>query len=115
MVMYNSFEEIEAEGEAKGLAKGRVEGEAKGRVEGEAKGRVEGEAKGRVEGEAKGLAKSILTVLSVRGIAVSEAARTRILKEIDLERLQRWLVNAAVATSIEDVFDDPSSVTMVRY
>src|SRR3954466_11629172 len=98
MVMYNSFEEIEAEGEAKGLAKGRVEGEAKGRVE--------GEAQGRVEGEAKGLAKSILTVLSVRGVAESEAARTRILKETDLERLQRWLVNVAVATSIEDVFDE---------
>ena len=92
MVMYNSFEEIKAEGEARG----------------EAKGRVEGEAKGRVEGEAKGLAKSILTVLSVRGVAVSEAARARILKETDLERFQRWLVNAAVASSIDDVFGEPS-------
>jgi predicted transposase YdaD len=82
MVRYNSFEEIMAEGEAKG--------------------RVEGEAKGYVEG----LAKSILTVLSVRGVAVSEVARVRTLKETDLERLERWLVNAAVATSIEDVFDE---------
>jgi hypothetical protein len=76
MVRYNSFEEIKAEGEAKGLVKGR--------------------------------AKSIPTVLSVRSIAISEAARARILKETDLERLERWLVNAAVATSIEDVFDEPS-------
>jgi len=68
MAMYNSFEEIKAESQAK----------------------------------------SVLTVLSVRGVAVSEATRAQILKETDLERLQRWLVNATVATSIEDVFDAPS-------
>jgi post-segregation antitoxin (ccd killing protein) len=50
----------------------------------------------------------VLTVLRVRGVAVSDAARKRILAEADLPRLERWLEKAIVATSIGDVVDDPS-------
>jgi hypothetical protein len=50
----------------------------------------------------------VLTVLRVRGIAVPDTARQRILAQKDLQRLERWLENAIVATSIGEVIDDPS-------
>jgi hypothetical protein len=50
----------------------------------------------------------VLTVLRVRGIAVPDAARQRILAEKDLAQLERWLEKAIVATSIGEVIDDPS-------
>ena len=53
-------------------------------------------------------AKDVLTVLRVRGIAVSEWARQRIESQRDPEQLERWLEKASVATSIGDVIDDPS-------
>jgi len=51
-------------------------------------------------------ADAVLTALRVRGIAVSAAARKRILAEKDLQRLKRWLEKAIVATSIGEVIDD---------
>ena len=65
---------------------------------------AQGEAKGRTETRAG----DVLTVLRVRGIAVPDAARERILAQKDPERLERWLERAAVAASIADVIDDPS-------
>lgn len=64
----------------------------------------QGEHKGRIEARAGDL----LTVLRVRGIAVPEAARERILAQTDPERLERWLEKAIVAASLADVIDDPS-------
>ena len=49
---------------------------AEGRDEGRAEGRDEGRAEGRTRGRAR-----VLTVLRVRGIAVPEAARERILAQ----------------------------------
>ena len=60
------------------------------------------------EGEGKARADAVLTVLRVRGIAVSEAARKRILAEKDLQQLERWLEKAGVATSLGEVLDDRS-------
>ena len=60
------------------------------------------------EGEAKGEARSLLTVLRVRGISVPDAARERILAEKDPERLERWVERAVVASSLAEVLDDPS-------
>jgi predicted transposase/invertase (TIGR01784 family) len=54
-------------------------------------------------------ARAVLTVLRVRGVAVPPAARERILTEKDPERLERWLERAAVAASIAEVLDEPSS------
>jgi hypothetical protein len=59
---------------------------------------------GRTEEEARNL----LTVLRVRGIAVTDAYRERILSEKDPERLERWLENAAVAASVTAVLDEPN-------
>jgi hypothetical protein len=63
------------------------------------------EARGETRGEARGVARSILNILEGRGIAVSSAQREEILGCTDLERLDRWLSRAAVATSADEVLD----------
>jgi hypothetical protein len=75
---------------------------AQGRAEGEATGRAQGEAKG----EAKGEARALLAALRARGIAVPDAARERILSELDTERLERWVERAVVAHSLDEVLDE---------
>ena len=52
-------------------------------------------------------AQAVLTVLRVRGIAVPDVERERILGQTDTERLERWLERAIVATSLADVLDEP--------
>jgi len=68
--------------------------------------RTEGRTEGRIEGRAEAQANAVLTVLRARGIAVSDAARKRILTQKDLQRLERWLEKATLATSIGDVIND---------
>jgi hypothetical protein len=63
---------------------------------------------GRREGEAVARARDVLTVLRVRGVAVPDAARDRILAQQDPERLARWFEKAVVATSVAEVLDEPS-------
>jgi len=63
---------------------------------------------GRAEARAETLAEDVLTVLRVRGIAVPDAARDRILAQKDQEQLKRWLEKAVVATSIGEVIDGQS-------
>jgi hypothetical protein len=63
---------------------------------------------GRVEGRAEEAARALLTVLRARGIAVPDAVCERILAQKDPERLERWLEKAAVATSVDAVFDEPN-------
>jgi hypothetical protein len=58
------------------------------------------------EGKAEARADDLLTVLSVRGIAVPDGTRERILAEKDMTQLKRWLEKAAVASFIGDVVDD---------
>lgn len=65
-----------------------------------AKGRAEGEAKG----EAKGEARAILRILSRRGVAVTDAARSHIMACSDAERLDLWLDRALVVQSLEELF-----------
>ena len=60
------------------------------------------------QGRSEARAHDVLTVLRVRGIAVSDAVRERILTQQDPERLERWLEKAAVAASVAEVIDDPS-------
>jgi hypothetical protein len=50
----------------------------------------------------------VLTVLRVRGIAVPDAVRKRILAEKDSARLERWHERSILAASIDDVLDEPS-------
>jgi hypothetical protein len=58
------------------------------------------------QGRAEGTARALLTLLRVRGIAVPDDSRERILAQKDLERLERWLEKAAVASSITAVLDE---------
>ena len=95
MAMHKGWEEL------------RTESIAAGRAEGIAAGRAEGIAAGRAEGIAAGQAEAVLTVLRARGIAVSDAARARILAENNVTRLKRWVEKAIVVSSIEDLIDDP--------
>jgi hypothetical protein len=60
------------------------------------------------QGRAEARARDVLTVLRVRGIAVPDAIRERILAEKDQERLERWLEGAAVASAVAEVIDEPS-------
>jgi hypothetical protein len=77
---------------------------AQGRTEGRTEGLVEGLTQGRTEEAARAL----LTVLRVRGIAVPDAVRERILAQKDPERLERWLEKAAVTSSITAILDEPN-------
>ncbi len=65
-------------------------------------------AEGKAEGKTEEAARSLLTVLRVRGLAVPDAARERILAQKDPALLDRWLEKAIVAASIGEVMDDPS-------
>lgn len=60
----------------------------------------------RTQGRVETRADAVLTVLRVRGIAVPDAARKRILAQKDLQRLERWHEKAIVATSLSEVLDD---------
>jgi len=65
-------------------------------------------AQGRAEGRAEEAAQAVLTVLQIRGLAVPDAARERILAQKDTERLERWLEKAVVADSVDAVLDQPN-------
>jgi len=65
--------------------------------------RSEGEAAGLAEGRAEASAEAVLKVLAARGIAVSEAQRQEILGCQDLDRLDRWLRQAVLASSADEV------------
>lgn len=69
---------------------------------------AQGHAQGHAEGRAEEAARAVLTALRVRGIAVPEATRERILAEKDPERLERWLERAILAASLAEVLVDPS-------
>ena len=47
---------------------------------------------------------ALLTFLAARGLPVDETTRERISRCGDAELLQRWIVRAATAKTIEDVF-----------
>jgi hypothetical protein len=66
---------------------------------------------GRTEGEANARARDVLTVLRVRGIAVPDGARERIVAQTDPSLLERWLERAILAASVTEVIDEPSSAT----
>jgi hypothetical protein len=62
-------------------------------------------AEERKEGRAEEAARAVLTALRVRGIAVPDVARERILAEKDPETLERWHERAIVAASLAEVLD----------
>jgi hypothetical protein len=58
------------------------------------------------QGEARGEARSILAVLSARGIEVPEAVRERVLACTDVATLDVWIARAVTAKAATDVFGD---------
>jgi hypothetical protein len=58
------------------------------------------------QGRTEEAARSLLTVFRVRGFAMPDAARERILAQKDPERLERWLEKAIVAASVAAVLDE---------
>jgi predicted transposase YdaD len=68
------------------------------------RGKAEGEAKGKAEGKAEGEAKALLAVLTARGLRVSDELRARILAAAEVSQLEAWIVRAATAASIDEVF-----------
>ncbi|MGK3982389.1 hypothetical protein WME99_05095 [Sorangium sp. So ce136] len=70
--------------------------------------RVEQE-RARAERAVGNLSAAILVILGVRGVPTSEEARSRILRETDLDVLDRWLKRAATAAEAEDLFREPAS------
>lgn len=71
------------------------------------RGKQVGDSEGFDRGESSARARDVLTVLEVRGVTVPDAVRERILAQKDPEQLQRWLKKASVATSLDDVLEQP--------
>ncbi len=94
---------VEARGEARGKAIGEAKGKAIGKAIGEARGKAIGEARGKAIGDARGKAEAILAILERRGIEPSDAVRRRVLGCTDLATLDRWLPEALVAVSADDL------------
>jgi predicted transposase YdaD len=86
-----------------------AEGEARGEVRGEARGLERGLERGLARGLERGLARgevnAILTVLDARGIAITDEARARIENCSDLVQLEKWIRLAAIAQSVDELFD----------
>lgn len=56
--------------------------------------------------EARGVARSILKLLEARGVPMSEGQRQEILRCQDLGRLDRWLLQATLASSISEILSE---------
>lgn len=59
---------------------------------------------GRSEGRSEGIAQGILLFLARAGVDVPDEACERITTCGDLDTLNRWLLRAPTAQSVEDVF-----------
>jgi hypothetical protein len=66
---------------------------------------------GKAEGETLALTRAILALLAARGISVSVEARARIEACKDVSTLDRWVILAATARSVEEVIAAPADRT----
>ena len=62
-------------------------------------------AQGEAKGEAKGKAEMLLRLLELKGFAVSDTERERILECVDIAQLDAWADRVLIAESLADVFD----------
>ncbi|AKJ05031.1 putative transposase/invertase (TIGR01784 family) [Archangium gephyra] len=65
--------------------------------------------RGLRQGRLQGRAEAIVDILAVRGVAVGDEARQRILACTDAATLDRWLARALNATTLSDVLDTQAS------
>jgi hypothetical protein len=66
----------------------------------------QGEAAGETKGEAVGKAKSVLAILSARGLAFSAEEQSVILASTDLERFDRWIARALSVGSVAELLSE---------
>ncbi|MFE3544981.1 hypothetical protein ACFXK0_18640 [Nocardia sp. NPDC059177] len=78
----------------------RAQGREQGREQGLAEGREEGLELGRAEQAAR----SVLTVLTGRGIELSAGQRERLMATTDLDQLNAWLLQALTVTGAAELF-----------
>lgn len=69
----------------------------------ESAAQARGVTEGRQEGMVAGAAASLLRILEARGLSVSGAQREEILRCRDLERLNRWLQRAVLASRTDEI------------
>ncbi|MEZ4309544.1 MAG: hypothetical protein R3F14_16020 [Polyangiaceae bacterium] len=74
-----------------------------GIAKGEAIGIAKGEAIGIAKGQIAGKIDALLAILTARGIAVGEAARSQIEECDSAATLDRWVARAVTASSVEEV------------
>lgn len=86
-------------------AQGLAEGVAEGVAEGFAQGLAEGLAQGLTQGRTEQAVRSVLIVLTERGVGLSTTQRSRLTESTDLEQLEEWLVHALTATDASELFD----------
>jgi hypothetical protein len=65
--------------------------------------RAEGEAQGRAEGEVEGLRKAVVTILTARGLTVTDDLRTALANSSDLGALEAILRQSAIAPSSAEI------------
>jgi Uma2 family endonuclease len=58
---------------------------------------------GKVDGRVEGHAEAVVAVLEARGLVADDAQRARLLGCRDLSKLDRWLVAAITASTVDDV------------
>lgn len=63
---------------------------------------AQGRKKGRAEGEAKGRQDALLTLLRARGLSPSQDDEARIRACADAAKLDRWIAQAATATTVRE-------------
>ncbi|MEM6454590.1 MAG: Rpn family recombination-promoting nuclease/putative transposase [Acidobacteriota bacterium] len=109
-------QEWREQGRAEGVQLGRAEGVQLGRAEGVQLGRAEGVQLGRAEGWERGNAEAqVRTVQLLRDLVVQQlearfglpasAAQARI-EQADVETLQRWVLRATTAATVDEVLAD---------
>lgn len=79
----------------------RIAGLAEGQAAGRAEGQAEGQAAGRAEGQLQGKRDALVTILTARGLAPGKSARARITGCAAPDTLDRWITQAATATSVK--------------
>jgi hypothetical protein len=69
-----------------------------------------GELRGEARGELRAAAQMVLRALAVRGLAVDNATRERVMACNDRALIDRWFERAVTTATVREVFaDDPPS------
>lgn len=65
--------------------------------------------RGEAAGEVKGEARAVLEILDARGLEVPDGVREQITSCTDAEQLRVWIRRAAVAATVDDLFQMPDA------